>query len=120
MNEFKYKVTFLNEKIEKLNGLVTILYNRTTELDIDHFDKSELIILAEIRSLIDNLEFYIGSNPDIESFEISSFIESANHVYSEFASTIRDDDKNTSWLVSRYDQYNEISKSVVDLIKSTL
>ncbi|WJP97098.1 hypothetical protein [Macrococcus bovicus] len=116
----KYQAQFLKRKIELLNNLINSLYRDVVESDHSTTQKQNVSDLCNIYSLATNLEFFLAANEDFQRKEFEDLIEYAFHVHHEFSAVILEDDRNTSWLYSRYNQFNDVYKDAIDSISSVI
>lgn len=116
----KYKANFLKNDMELTNNLITSCASEIME-NRESFNREEIIYtFSNIFTLSNKIDLFIHSYEDFERQEFEDFIEYSGHVLHEMKEIIFNNDRNTSWLYSRFNQYNDVYKAAIDSINQVI
>ncbi|WBF53772.1 hypothetical protein [Macrococcoides canis] len=115
----KFNAGHLEFKFKELNGIVSLLANnRLKERNFN--EKSELLMLNQLYSLILNIESFTFIDKDFMRNEFDDLLLSSRNIYTELSDLFSEDDSNTSWLYSKFDDFQDSYKSAYETLKSVL
>ncbi|EGP4927259.1 hypothetical protein VD173_001731 [Enterococcus faecium] len=74
--------------------------------------------LSEIYSLRNKLDLFIILKPDLQHYELTSLISFWDKTFYEMKKLTEDDDSNTSWMHSRFKNYESQHKTVDQMFRN--
>ncbi|MCS8593108.1 hypothetical protein [Enterococcus faecium] len=74
--------------------------------------------LSEIYSLRNKLDLFIILKPDLQHYELTSLISFWDKTFYEMKKLTEDDDSNTSWMHSRFKNYESQHKIVDQMFRN--
>ncbi len=113
-------------KINELYNLIADLFEKTNILHeslISNTDKQNLMYyvqLSEIFTISENIKLYLSINEELNHYELSSLIQFWGETYFQMKLVIKDNDSNTSWLSSRFNNYKGQNEIVLHMLKTTM
>lgn len=111
------KMSDLHELVSELHVLSTRLYKEIIAGDYPNIVFKELK-LSEIFTLYVSIRTFLASEPTFHHREFYALMDFWKETYSEMKSAIEDSDQNTSWLYSRFTNYDEQNQIVLNMLNS--
>lgn len=114
------------EVLAELKLLVTDLTKNASRLHSETINNTEKqtpevsIGINELYSQYTALKLFLSIYREYEHYEISSLISFFEKYYHELKETFINNDRNTSWLISVYDNFNTQSEIVVKMLDSAM
>lgn len=102
----------------------TELFNKTKSLvqELMKYSTSEISMIdfrcAEIFSLKNKLELFISIRYEFTHYEVTSLVTYWDSLFHEIKEVVESDDSNTSWLSSRFDNYQHQHEIVDEMFRS--
>lgn len=100
---------------EKTSGLHSVLVNNTEKQTLE-----VSISLNELHNQYTALKLFLSIYREYGHYEITSLISFFEKYYHELKSTYIHNDRNTSWLVSEYNNFDEQAEIVVKMLTSAM
>ncbi len=101
-----------------------LIYLKKTNIlfhELTNKDNSEIAMIefrcSEIFTLKSNLALFISIRYEFANSDISSLLTYWDNLFHEIKSIISNDDRNTSWLSSKFEHYKEQHELVDDMFR---
>lgn len=114
-----YNIGELYGHFFELNKKTKLLYEELSKYDVDEIKMIDLRF-SEIFSLYNTAKLFLSIKGDYHHYEFSSLLNFWNEAYYEMYLVARDNDKNTSWMTSRVENYLSQYEIVEKILKSKL
>lgn len=120
MNTINDELYFTGELI----NLETDLFEKTKFLYNDLIENSDKNInlvqfrLSEIFTLKQTLDLYLKIKFELQSYEITSLLSFWDDTFHEMKEVVADNDSNTSWMYSRFDNFKGQHEIVDSMLRT--